>query len=90
MPFIDCKALGGVASIIGAGGNIGAVAAGLLLKATGNLPEALNVLGWAVLACAVCATSVRFTMKHKQAEQALYDEASAERERFAGGGLAPA
>src|SRR6185437_4034838 len=30
MPFVDRKALGGVAGIIGAGGNVGAVAAGFL------------------------------------------------------------
>ncbi len=41
VPFIDRKALGGVAGIVGAGGNVGAVAAGFLLKATGNLPDAL-------------------------------------------------
>jgi NNP family nitrate/nitrite transporter-like MFS transporter len=33
VPFIDRNALGGVAGIIGAGGNVGAVAAGFLLKA---------------------------------------------------------
>lgn len=31
VPFIDRKALGGVAGIIGAGGNVGAVAAGFLM-----------------------------------------------------------
>jgi NNP family nitrate/nitrite transporter-like MFS transporter len=83
VPFIDRKALGGVAGIIGAGGNVGAVAAGFLLKGMGNVPDALYVLGWAVLACAVCAVSVRFGVKHKQAEQQLYDEALAQ--RLAGG-----
>ena len=77
VPFVDRKALGGVAGIIGAGGNIGAVAAGFLVKATGNLPEALYLLGWIVLGCAVCAAAVRFSVKHKQAEQQLYDEAVA-------------
>ena len=48
VPFIDRKALGGVAGIIGAGGNIGAVGAGFLVKATGNLPQALYLLGWIV------------------------------------------
>jgi len=79
VPFIDRKALGGVAGIIGAGGNIGAVGAGFLVKATGNLPQALYLLGWIVLACAVCAAAVRFSVKHKQAEQRLYDEAVAQR-----------
>ncbi len=77
VPFIDRKALGGVAGIVGAGGNIGAVAAGFLVKYTGNLPDALYILGWSVLAIALCAASVRFSVKHKQAEKALYDQAMA-------------
>ena len=79
VPFIDRKALGGVAGIIGAGGNIGAVAAGFLLKAAGNLPQALYILGWTVLCCALCAAVVRFSATHKQAEQILYDQALAQR-----------
>lgn len=80
VPFIDRKALGGVTGIIGAGGNIGAVAAGFLLKFSGNLPSALYFLGWAVLVCACCAALVRFSVKHKQAEQRLYDQAIAQRQ----------
>ena len=82
VPFVDRKALGGVTGIVGAGGNMGAVLAGFLVKATGNVPDALFVLGWAVLACALCAAAVRFSAEKKQAEQALYDEAMAQR-RFA-------
>ena len=85
VPFIDRKALGGVTGIIGAGGNIGAVAAGFLLKFSTSLPNALYSLGWAVLVCACCAALVRFSVKHKQAEQRLYDLAVAQRQ-----GLAPA
>jgi NNP family nitrate/nitrite transporter-like MFS transporter len=92
VPFVDRKALGGVAGIIGAGGNAGAVAAGFLLKATGNVPDALHVLGWAVLVSALCAISVRFSLAHKTQEQKLYDEALAQRQRTVGshGGLANA
>ncbi|MFM2085233.1 MAG: hypothetical protein RLZZ237_102, partial [Pseudomonadota bacterium] len=36
VPFIDRKALGGVTGIIGAGGNVGAVAAGFLMKGMGG------------------------------------------------------
>ena len=90
VPFIDRKALGGVAGIIGAGGNIGAVGAGFLVKTTGNLPQALYLLGWIVMACAVCAAAVRFSVKHKQAEQRLYDEAVAQREASAQGVAAAA
>jgi len=83
VPFIDRKALGGVTGIIGAGGNIGAVAAGFLLKFSSSLPAALYSLGWAVLVCACCACCaalVRFSVKHKQAEQRLYDLAVAQRQ----------
>ena len=80
VPFIDRKALGGVTGIIGAGGNIGAVAAGFLLKFSTSLPNALYSLGWAVLVCACCAALVRFSVKHKQAEQQLYDLAVAQRQ----------
>jgi NNP family nitrate/nitrite transporter-like MFS transporter len=87
VPFIDRKALGGVAGIIGAGGNIGAVAAGFLLKAVGGgIPDALYVLGWCVLGAAVCAATVRFSVKHCQAEQALYDEAVMQRNMLRNGG----
>ncbi len=79
VPFIDRKALGGVAGIIGAGGNVGAVAAGFLLKFTGNLPLALYDLGWAVLVCACCAAAVRFSVAHKQSEKTLYEAAIAQR-----------
>ena len=37
VPFIDRKALGGVAGIVGAGGNVGAVAAGFLQKSLGSV-----------------------------------------------------
>ncbi len=86
VPFIDRKALGGVAGIIGAGGNIGAVAAGFLLKAAGSLPQALYILGWTVLCCALCAAAVRFSAAHKQTEQQLYDQALAQRRMAMGAG----
>ncbi len=85
VPFIDRKALGGVTGIIGAGGNIGAVVAGFLLKFSNSLPDALYSLGWAVLVCACCAAVVRFSVKHKQAEQRLYDLAVAQRQGLVSG-----
>ena len=59
--------------------NVGAVAAGFLLKYVGNLQDSLFVLGWAVLACALCAISLRFSAQHKAVEQSLYDQAIAQR-----------
>jgi NNP family nitrate/nitrite transporter-like MFS transporter len=79
VPFVDRRALGGVTGIVGAGGNVGAVAAGFLLKGVGSLPVALFDLGTIVLVCSLCAASVRFSRAHKAAEQALYDEAVAQR-----------
>ena len=79
VPFVDRKALGGVCGIIGAGGNIGAVAAGFLLKGVGSLPSALFDLGWIVLGCACCAAAIRFSPQHKRSEQQLYDQAVAQR-----------
>lgn len=73
VPFIDRNALGGVAGIIGAGGNVGAVAAGFLLKGLGDTQHTLSVLGVLVALSAVCAIAVRFSSEHKAREQALYD-----------------
>ena len=73
VPFIDRNALGGVAGIIGAGGNVGAVAAGFLMKGLGDIQQTLSVLGVLVALSAVCALAVRFSAEHKAREQALYD-----------------
>lgn len=88
VPFVDRKALGGVTGIVGAGGNVGGVAAGFLLKFTGSMPDALYVLGWCVLGAAVCAAAVRFTALHRASEKSLYDEAIALRDSISvGSGL---
>jgi len=60
VPFIDKRALGGVAGIIGAGGNVGAVAAGFLMKGTGNTQQTLSILGVLVAISALCALAARF------------------------------
>jgi NNP family nitrate/nitrite transporter-like MFS transporter len=62
VPFIDSKALGGVAGIIGAGGNVGAVLAGFLMKSTGNIQQTLSILSALVAISAVCAIAARFTI----------------------------
>jgi NNP family nitrate/nitrite transporter-like MFS transporter len=79
VPFIDRKALGGVAGIIGAGGNVGAVAAGFLMKGTGNAQQCLFILSIFVTVTAVCALLVRFSSEVQAREQKAYDDAQAER-----------
>ncbi len=79
VPFLDRKVLGGVCGIIGAGGNLGGVAAGLLLRFTGLPQLCFLVLGIVAIICACGAASIRFSAQHKQEEQALYDAAVAQR-----------
>jgi MFS transporter, NNP family, nitrate/nitrite transporter len=79
VPFIDRGALGGVAGIIGAGGNVGAVAAGFLLKGSASLQACLFILGIFVCVTALCAIAVRFSLSHKKQEEKLYEEAVAAR-----------
>lgn len=69
VPFVDRKALGGVAGIIGAGGNVGAVAAGFLMKGVGDVQQTLSLLGIFVTIAAVCAIGVRFSAAHKASVQ---------------------
>ena len=69
-----------MAGIIGAGGNVGAVAAGFLLKGTGNVQTCFHTLGLCVLGASLCAIAVRFSASHKQRENALYEQAVRDRE----------
>ena len=62
VPFVNKKALGAVAGIVGAGGNTGAVAAGFLFKAEGlSWPQALLILGAVVTLTSFLAIAVRFS-----------------------------
>lgn len=71
VPFIDRKALGGVAGIIGAGGNVGAVLAGFLMKGMGDVQQTLSLLGIFVTISALCAVAIRFSTAHAADEQLL-------------------
>lgn len=75
VPFVDRKALGGVAGIVGAGGNVGAVAAGFLLKSIGSVQHTFALLGGCVIAGSLCALAVRFSAEHTAREEQLYREA---------------
>lgn len=62
VPFVNKRALGAVAGIVGAGGNLGAVLAGFLFK-TPNLtyPQALLILGGVISVSAIAVFAVRFS-----------------------------
>jgi NNP family nitrate/nitrite transporter-like MFS transporter len=61
VPFVNPRALGSVAGIVGAGGNAGAVAAGFLFK--GGLPwdDALLILGVAVTLASFAALTIQLS-----------------------------
>jgi hypothetical protein len=61
VPFVDRKALGGVAGIIGAGGNVGAVLAGFLMKGTGDVRQTLSILGGAGAGLGAVRDRARFS-----------------------------
>jgi len=61
VPFVNREALGTVSGIVGAGGNLGAVAAGFLLNSSRwDWPGALFLLGALILASAALTALVRF------------------------------
>jgi NNP family nitrate/nitrite transporter-like MFS transporter len=62
VPFVNRRALGAVAGIVGAGGNAGALAAGFLLRSEGiAVQTTLLYLGLAVAAVALLTPAVRFS-----------------------------
>jgi NNP family nitrate/nitrite transporter-like MFS transporter len=79
-PFINTQAKGGVAGIIGAGGNVGAVLAGFLMKGSATVQQGLVMLGTLVAISSVCAVAIRFSHAHKSEERRAYAAAVASRE----------
>ncbi len=62
VPFVNKRALGAVAGIVGAGGNLGAVLAGFLFKTPSlSYPQALLILGVIIAGCSLMAFAVRFS-----------------------------
>jgi MFS transporter, NNP family, nitrate/nitrite transporter len=62
VPFVDRRALGTVAGIVGAGGNAGAVAAGFLFRSDSlAVQQAFLYLGIAVTAASIAALAVRLS-----------------------------
>jgi NNP family nitrate/nitrite transporter-like MFS transporter len=60
VPFINKRALGAVAGIVGAGGNVGAVLGSFLFRSSLPTTTAFLWLGVAVVAASACALLVRF------------------------------
>ncbi len=80
VPFINKKALGAVAGIVGAGGNMGAVAAGFLIRSEHiTYPQALLILGGLVSICAFATFLVRFKPAEEEAAAREFNEAMARR-----------
>ncbi|WFM71331.1 MFS transporter [Halomonas sp. CKK8] len=78
VPFINKRALGAVAGIVGAGGNAGAVAAGFLFRSESlSYQQGLFYLGVAVIIAALCTLLVRFTPEVEAREATAYREAEA-------------
>ena len=83
VPFINRKALGAVAGIVGAGGNAGAVAAGFLFRAEGiTMQQGLLYLGAMVAVASIGTVFVRFSPAVQEAEKKAFDAALAERQRL--------
>ena len=62
VPFVNPRALGAVAGIVGAGGNLGAVLAGFLFRTSAlSYSQALLILGAVVAACSLAIFALRFT-----------------------------
>lgn len=80
VPFINRKALGSVAGIVGAGGNAGAVAAGFLFKTEAiTWPTALLILGATVTCASFLAFTVRFSTEAETEARIHTEEATARR-----------
>jgi NNP family nitrate/nitrite transporter-like MFS transporter len=83
VPFINKKALGSVAGIVGAGGNMGAVGAGFLFRAEGlTWSTSLLILGSCVLVISFLALQVRFSEADEKVAAEEHERALAERARI--------
>ncbi|MAG94759.1 MAG: MFS transporter [Planctomycetaceae bacterium] len=81
VPFINKRALGSVAGIVGAGGNAGAVAAGFLFKGALDWPTALLILGCLVTVSSFLTLAVRFSPQAETEARTDVERAVARRRR---------
>ncbi|MCG8407868.1 MAG: MFS transporter, partial [Phycisphaerales bacterium] len=78
VPFINKKALGAVAGVVGAGGNAGAVLAGFLFKGAIDWNDGFLILGMVVTVASFLAFFVRFSPEQEEEEKANFVEANIE------------
>lgn len=76
VPFINKKALGAVAGIVGAGGNAGAVAAGFLFKGAMDWNDVFLTIGVVVTIASFLSFFIRFSPAQEAEEKALFERAS--------------
>ncbi|MCV2881557.1 MFS transporter [Actibacterium sp. XHP0104] len=76
VPFVNKKALGAVAGVVGAGGNAGAVLAGFLFKNMIDWSEAFFILGIVVTCASFLAFFVRFSTRQEDEERANFAAAN--------------
>jgi len=76
VPFIDKKALGAVAGVVGAGGNAGAVAAGFLFKGTMDWNEVFFVIGIVVVIASFLTFFIRFSPEQELEEKVAFEKAN--------------
>jgi NNP family nitrate/nitrite transporter-like MFS transporter len=73
VPFVNKRALGAVAGIVGAGGNVGSVMAGFLFKGSMPWTQALLVLGATISVVSILALVIRFSEDEERSAQAEID-----------------
>lgn len=82
VPFVNKKATGVVAGIVGAGGNAGAVAAGFLIKVENiTYPQALLVIGAVVLVVSFSALLIKFSPKDEHDAKKEMDDSLGRNEK---------
>ena len=75
VPFINKKALGAVAGVVGAGGNAGAVAAGFLFKGAMEWNDVLFTIGIVVVIASFLSFLLRFSPEQEAEEKANFKKA---------------
>ena len=76
VPFINKKALGAVAGVVGAGGNAGAVAAGFLFKGAMEWDDVFFTIGVVVTIASLLTFLIRFSPEQEAEEKALFEKAN--------------